>query len=156
MPRKPTTPKQKGPATLDGSRADTKTAKALDIKTIGAEGPKIKRILGKQWVKFAYTDALGHEREESLSGRTAKRFMHMWWKRQEGLSQAEVPKGYTLKDYVYKFATCDKAAYYLPFRRAWEPHDGGQHRRYWLNANIEWLAEHGFPEIRGHLKPKKG
>lgn len=155
MPPKGIQSNKKAPATLDGSGAKTKTTKALAIQTIGAKALKIKRKLGLEWVKFGYTDSMGQEREESLSGRTAKRLIHLWWKRQEGLTQAGVPKGYTLKDYVYKFASCEKAAYYLPFRRAWETNEGGQHRRYWLTTEIRWLAEQGFPEIRSHLRPKK-
>lgn len=156
MPRKPTISNKKAPSSLQTGGAKTKTTQALAIQTIGVNPQKIKRILGKQWVKFAYTDAYGHEREESISGRTAKRLIHLWWKRQEGLTQAGVPKGYTLKDYVYKFATCEKAAYFIDFRRVWEKNDSGQHRRYWLITEIRWLAESGFPEIRSHLRPKKG
>jgi hypothetical protein len=109
-----------------------------------------------RWIQFGYTDEMGEARLVSLRGKTAKRFIHMWWKRFDGLTQAGVPKGYTLKDYVFRFASCEKSKYFMQFHRVWEEHEGGRHRRYWLKTEITWLAEKGFPEIRSHIRKLKG
>jgi hypothetical protein len=150
-------PNKNGPATLDGSRADTKTAKALVKLTIGAEEPEINNLPPRKYLRVAYTDELGQAREVSLPCQTAKMLLKLWWKRQEGLSQAGVPKGFTLRTYIYDLATNAKCGYYMEFKREWATSaEGRVYRLYRLLTEIIFLAEQGFPEIRSHLRPKKG
>lgn len=144
--------KAKAPSTLQRSGAKTKASKDLGTLNIAPNPHKIKRRVGTAWVRFNYIDKHGDSRIESLSGKTAKRFIHTWWKRQDGLTQASVPKGYTLKDYVYRFATDKKARYFLEYHRVWERNETTKYRRYWLATKITWLEEIGFPELRSHLK----
>lgn len=159
-PNLPTTKNAKTPRSLAGGRgANTTKAKNQSVaaNNLGAKSSKIKRRLGRQMLKIAYRDKHGQPREEVISGKTARIFLKLWWKRTEGLTQAGVPKGFTLRTYVYDLATNEKSGYFMVFKRIDHPNtENGHHRSYHLATDVRFLAEIGFSEIRSHLTQRKG
>jgi hypothetical protein len=132
---------------------NTALSKETTEKTaINKENIHPKVIKSKRYITASFQDKHGIVQIITVYDANAYSLIFLWENSEHGVTQKDIYQGVTLKDKVFHFGSCHKSKIYMMFRRELESHNGGSHKRYWLQTKLTFLDEQGFPEIRKYIR----
>lgn len=126
------------------------SVKKLNSTTVHA-APEEDNPKKEPFILIEYKDNREQLQRRILKRNKAFMFNIIWEHRKVGITQKDVPCGFTCKNYVFDFASCKKYKFYIPFKRKSEINRYGHHKRYWITGEITIIDENGFPNLRKYI-----